>query len=191
MRKILSSLVLMLVLTTQSIANVPAVAATDANLKSSFDKLSFELSQVDGKDPAVNQAIIAAFHAEIAELKAQGLTDADLLAYSKENMPNEQMKSELANMLTTIEINQLSEGEAKKLVVDAVKKGSATGSNYLGSSATTALYALAIVLLVVVIVAAADASCEDGTYEEYVCDDYYDSYGYYLYSDCYYDTYCY
>ncbi len=185
MRRIFSSFLLFVVMTTHSIANT----AVETNLKAAFDKLTFELSQVNGKDPAVNKQIMDEFFGTVKELRAQGLTDEALLEYAKDNMPNEAMKTELESILLQVEINALSQGEAQKLVMDAVKKGNATGSNYVGSSGAMVAGALVLVLLIVLLASA--GGCEDGTYEEYVCDDYYDAYGYYLYSDCYYDTFCY
>lgn len=170
-------------------ANTPATPAVEVDLKAALDKLSFDLSQLDGKDPAANKAVVKAFHAKVADLKTKGLTNTSLVEIAKDSMPSEAMKSDLESLMTTVDIMKLSEGEATKLVVESLKKGDASGSNYIGSSAQYALYALAVVLLVVLLVAV--GGCEDGSYQEYVCDDYYDGYGYYLYSDCYYQTYCY
>ncbi len=96
-------------------------------------------------------------------------------------------------MMALVQINKLSAAEARKMMNDTFAKNYNRGASWSGDGV---LYGALIVLILVAIIAgaAAGGSSTGGgrsCYDEYVCYDYYDSWGYYWYSDCGYETVCY
>jgi Skp family chaperone for outer membrane proteins len=170
-----------------ALVTVQAQAATNNSLKAAFDELNYSLSvEWDQKDRAFYDAKMKQFQARIGELQAQGLSNSELVDFAKSQVKNEAMARDVETAFSLIQINKMSVTEANTLVRDMVRNSYSTGASW--SSTTTLLGGLAILLLVAAI---ASAGGYGGGCSEYACYDYYDSWGYYWYSDCGYDSYCY
>jgi urease gamma subunit len=175
---------------------VQANAVSNNNLKTAFDELNYSLSvEWDQQDRAFYDAQMAKFTAQVQELQAKGLSNAELMEFATSNIKDKNLAKEVQNAMTLVQINKLSASEARKLLLDTVGKNYSAGASW---SSDGILYGALIVLLLVAAVAGAGAGYGGGSngggvgcYDEYVCYDYYDSWGYFWYSDCYYDTYCY
>lgn len=174
---------------------VQANAVSNNNLKTAFDELNYSLSvEWDQQDRAFYDAQMAKFTAQVQELQAKGLSNAELMEFATSNIKDKNLAKEVQNAMTLVQINKLSASEARKMLLDTVGKNYSAGASW---SSDGILYGALIVLLIVAAVAGAGGagggSYNGGTgcYDEYVCYDYYDSWGYFWYSDCYYDTYCY
>ncbi len=171
-----------------------ANAATSQGLKLLFDELSYSLNvEWDQKDKAFYDAQMKNFTEELKKLQANGLSNEDLIEFAKSQVKNEKVAANIEAALNLIQINKMKPEEARKFALDTVAKSYVTGANY--SSTGVAVVALVLVVALVAVAIAAGGnvyvSSPGGCYDTYVCDDYYDIWGYYLYSDCYYQTYCY
>jgi hypothetical protein len=172
---------------------VQANAVSNNNLKAAFDELNFALSvEWDQQDRGFYDAQMQKFTSQIKELQAQGLTNSELLEFATSNIKDANMAKEVKNALTLIQINKLPANEARKMVMETMSKSYNQGASWSGDGV---LYgALIVLILVAVIVAASSGTVVvsgNTCYNEYVCYDYYDSWGFYWYSDCFYETVCY
>jgi hypothetical protein len=175
---------------------VQANAVSNNSLKTAFDELNYSLSvEWDQQDRAFYDAQMAKFTTQVQELQAKGLSNAELMEFATSNIKDKNLAKEVQNAMTLVQINKLSASEARKMLLDTVGKNYSAGASW---SSDGILYGALIVLLIVAAVAGAGAGVSTGNggggsgcYDEYVCYDYYDSWGYFWYSDCYYDTYCY
>ncbi len=171
---------------------VHANAGTNQGLKAAFDDLNYSLTvEWDQKDRAFHDAKMRAFSSKVAELQAQGLTNADLLAFAKSQIHNAALARDVEAAFNLIQINNMSIGEANTLVRDMISKSYSTGASWSGSALL--LGGLGI-LLILAAVSSAGSGGTGGGYgcgNEYVCYDVYDSWGYYWYTDCGYEYYCY
>ena len=171
---------------------VQANATTNNSLKAAFDSLNYSLSvEWDQKDRAFYDAKMREFTAQVTELQAQGVTNAQLAEFALTQVKDQRLASELNTAFTMIQLNNLSQADARKMVLETVAKSQTRGASW--SSDTLLIGGIIVLVLVVALAAAGGARTGGGAgcYEDYVCYDYYDSWGYYWYSDCYYETFCY
>lgn len=182
-----------------SITTAQANVVSNNNLKLAFDELNYSLSvDWDQKDRAFYDAQMKKFQDEVKELQAQGLTNSEIVAFAKSQVKDEKLAKDIDTAFTMIQVNKLSEAEARKLVLDTVSKGYTQGASWRGEVAVYTTIAVVLVAALVVGLAVGlggNVTVSTGSYctnyTEYVCYDYYDSWGYYWYTDCYYETYCY
>ncbi len=175
---------------------VQANAVTNNNLKAAFDDLSYSLNvEWDQKDRAFYEAQMKKFTDKVAELQAAGMTNAELMDFASANIKDANLKTEVKNVMALVQINKLSASEARKMINDTIAKNYNMGASWSGDGV---LYGALIVLILVAVIAGAAAgggsSSNGGSsscFDEYVCYDYYDSWGYYWYSDCGYERVCY
>lgn len=171
-----------------------AQEATSLTLKELFDNLNYSLNvEWDQKDKAFYDAQIQKFTAEVKKLQSSGLSNQDLVEFAKSQVKNEKVAANIESALNLVQINKMKPEEARKFALESVSKSYSTGANYSSSGYYT-IAAIVLVVALVAVVIAAGGNTTGGGYcdsDVYVCDDYYDSWGYYLYSDCYYTTYCY
>jgi hypothetical protein len=175
-----------------SIFTVHADVGSQQSLKSAFDDLNYSLSvEWDQKDRAFYDAKVGEFTKQLTALQAQGLTNAELVDFVKANLKDKALAKDLETAYTLISLNKLSKEEARKLVLDTTSKAYSKGASWAGE---VLLYSAVIVLIIVAAVAfggTVTVSPGPRCYDEYVCVDYYDGWGWYWYTDCYYQTYCY
>ena len=179
-----------------SIFTVHANAASQNSLKSVFDELNYSLSvEWDQKDKDFYTAQMKKFSAELRELQAKGLTNAQLIEFVKSEVKNEKVARDLETAFTMISITKMSSEEASNYMVETMKKSYSAGASWNGE---VFLY-LGIGVLLVAAAIAVGGSSSGGSYgggyycsDYYVCDSvcYYDYYwGYTCYDDCYWTCY--
>ena len=176
---------------------VQANAVSNNSLKTAFDELNYSLSvDWDQTDRAFYNAQMEKFTVKVKELQASGLTNAELIEFSLSNIKDANLAKEIRTALTVVQINKMPANEARKLMMDTMSKQYSQGASWSGDGVL--LGALVVLVLVVAIAAAAgggSSSSNNGggssCYNEYVCYDYYDSFGYYWYSDCFNEQVCY
>lgn len=178
---------------TFAFVSVQANAATNNSLKAAFDQLNYSLSvEWDQKDRTFYDSKMKEFTAQVAELQAKGLTNAELSEFALTQVKDKALAAELNTAFTMIQLNKMNQTDARKLVLDAVSKSYNRGASW--SSDAFLIGGLVVLVLAVALAAAGgtvSAGGGAGCYQEYVCYDYYDSWGFYWYSDCYYETFCY
>lgn len=187
MKRIISLIMLFAFVTVQ------ANAASLNSLKTAFDELNYSLGvEWDQKDKAFYAEATKTFQNKVQELQDAGLTNAELLAFAKSQLKDENLIKEVETTLNLVQINLLSQKEARKLMIDTLEKSYSQGASW--SSAGGII--LGSVLIAVILAAALAGGPVyggggGGCYQEYVCYDYYDSWGWYWYTDCWYETFCY
>jgi hypothetical protein len=177
-----------------SIFSVQANTGSNNSLKAAFDELNYSLAAWDQKDRAEYDKITNNFQSKIEELQNAGVTQAEIMEFATSQVKDQNLAAELSLAYTQINLNKLSQNEARKLILDTFSKGYSRGANWSGDAV---LYgAIVVVIVAAIIVAAASGGsvyvdAGPSCYDQYNCYDYYDSWGFYLYTDCYYETYCY
>jgi len=188
MFKRLTSFVLLL-----TVFNTYAIESSGTTLKDAFDSLNYSLSvEWDQQDKEFRTAKIKDFNAKVRDLQKKGLTNAELVDFAKSQINDENTKKTIDNVMTSININQLSSKEARKLILDEVKNSYQQGANWTGSGSVVLT---AVVVLLVISAGLAAGNNNRGfnggiCYDDYVCYDYFDPY-WGWYTDCFYETYCY
>lgn len=172
-----------------------ANVGTQNTLKAAFDEINYSLSvDWDQQDKAFYNEQMKKFQAQIEELQAKGLSNGELITFAQAQLKNETIAKDLELAFTLIQLNKLSDKEARKLVLETIGKSHGQGASWAGD---VAIIAAASLLLILVVAIAISSPTSGGSYnnnycyDDYVCYDYYDYWGFYWYSDCYYQTYCY
>ena len=176
--------------------SVQANAATLNSLKTAYDELNYSLGvEWDQEDKAFYAEATKAFQDKVKELQEAGLSNAELLDFAKSQLNDEKLVKEIETTLSLVQINMLSQKEARKMMVETLEKSYSQGASW---SSTGGIIIGSAVLLAVILAATLAGGNGGGTYgggsycyDDYVCYDYYDSWGYYWYTDCWYETYCY
>ncbi len=173
-----------------SMFTAQANVATSQGLKTIFDELNYSLNvEWDQKDKAFYNNKMKGFAEQVGKLQAAGLTNADLIEFAKSQVKNEQVAQNIEAALNLIQINKMNTEEARKFALETVSKSYDTGANF-SSTGAILIATVLVVALVAVVIAGGGAVYVDNTC--YGCDDYYDIWGFYLYSDCYYaNKFCY
>lgn len=178
--------------------SVQANAASNNSLKTAFDELNFALTvQGDSNNVTYRNEQMKKFSDKIEKIqKTEGVTDGQLVDFAVSQVKDAKVSKELQTAYSMIQVGSMPKTEARKLVLDTLSKSYSRGASW---SADGLLLGGLVVLFIVVAIAAAGSGSGSGAsvgggsvcYDDYVCDDYYDGWGYYWYSDCYYETYCY
>ncbi len=175
-----------------SIFTVHADVGSKQSLKAAFDELNYSLTvEWDQKDRNFYDAKVEAFTKIVKELQSQGLTNAELVDFVKSNLKDKSLAKDLETAYSLISINKLSQAEARKLVMDTTSKAYSKGASWAGE---TLVYGALIILIIVAAVAFGGnvvVTNGSGCYDDRVCVDYYDSWGWYMYTDCWWETRCY
>jgi hypothetical protein len=177
-----------------AMVTVQANSVSNNSLKAAIDELNYSLSvEWDQTDRTFYTAQMEKFTAKVKELQAQGLTNAELIEFSLANIKDANLAKEIRTALTVVQINKMPANEARKLMMDTMSKQYSQGASWSGDGVL--LGALVVLLLVAAIAAGGSVTVSNGgvssCYNEYVCYDYYDSWGFYWYSDCFNETDCY
>src|SRR5690606_33381384 len=101
-----------------ALISVQANAASSNSLKQAFDELNFSLSvEWDQKDRDFYAEATKEFQDKVAELQKEGLSNAELLDFAKTQIKDSKVQKELETALNLIQVNMLSEKEARKLII--------------------------------------------------------------------------
>ena len=179
-----------------SIFTVQAQAASQDGLKDAFNDLSFALTvEWDQKDKEFHNEAMKKFSAQLRDLQAQGLTNAQMIDFAKTQVKDAKLAKDLETAMNMIQINKMSAAEANKYILETVKRSYSSGASWNGEVFVYLAVGVLVVALAIAIANADTVVVGGGNscyYEDvYVCDDYctYDYWGYYsCYSDCYYTT---
>lgn len=172
-------------------------AGPNSGLKAAFDELNYSLSvEWDQKDKAFYDAKMKQFTATLNDLKANGLSNAELIAFVKSEVKDAKVAKDMETAFTMISINKMSASEAANYMSETMKRSYSAGASWNGDAV---LYIGLGVLLVAVGISVAmggytGGGSGGGSYcrDVYVCDtrcynDYY--WGYTCVDDCYWACY--
>lgn len=158
-----------------SLFSVTAQASTQNGLKAALDELNYSLNvEWDQKDQTFYKAKVEAFSKTVAELQAQGLSNADVLALVKAESKDANFAKEMETALGLVSLSKMAPTEASNFMKDAMSKSSSQGANWSGG-ASTALLGVGILLVIVAVIAGGGAVSSGGSCD-YICSDYYGDY---------------
>lgn len=181
------ALILFLALT---LVSTPTSAGQKSPLKAAFDQLSYSLTvEWDQRDRSFYDARLKDFADKLSAMQAQGTSKSELVAFALAQVKDKKLSDDLNAAYAQIRVNQLSQSEARKQVLETISQ--ALGASWSGqSSITDGLVALLLVVAVVAAVAVTRPTQGGACSQEKVCEDYYTQYGAYWYSDCYTQSLC-
>ena len=128
----------------------PLHASTSNGLKAAFEELTYSLEvEWDQKDEAFKKNQMSKFNARVNELKAQGLTNSELLQESLSQVKDQTLRKQIETAHSLMAIDQISDAEAREMIKTNFEKSMSRGASWNGDAFTTGL---AIVLVILVIV---------------------------------------
>lgn len=164
---------------------VSAFANSNKGLKAAFDELNYSLSvEWDQKDQDFYAKQMKKMMDTLGALRAQGLTNAQLVEFVKSEVKDERIARDLDTAYSMISINKMSSEEASQYMIDSMKRSYNTGASWSGN---TLLFVGIGLLIVAAAVALSNSGSSSSTpsctnyvtecgYGEYYC--YYDAWGY-------------
>ena len=166
-----------------------------AELKNAYDVLNYSVNvEWDQKDRAFYDQKVNEFHKSIRNLQEQGLSNANLIEFLKQNIKDKKLASSIDDLYETIDANSMTSTEARKLALEYMSKNYSNGASWrrydTAGFMTVALF-ISLSLLAVGTIPADGRISSRRCVEEYVCDEYYDNLFGFFYEDCYYDRFCY
>lgn len=174
MKKLMS--LVMIFCLTNVYAITPSVQMVE--LQKAYETMEVELNyNWDQKDPTFKNAQMKKFESTVRKLQADGLTNDDLIAFTKKNLKTEDMKQQFDDMVAVVQINKMDKEQARQFAVETMAKSKTDGLSWTGSGGLGAAGAILVLLGLALLVGGSTSDCED----VYVCD----------YYDCYYDYVCY
>lgn len=176
-------------------------AAPVSNLKalaSAYDKLNFALTvEWDQKDKDFYSANMKQFKKTLVKLRQEGLNNVDLVKFAQTKIKNKQAAKEIETLFNVVEINKLSDTEAREFILNTVEQNRTNGSNWLGSELSTSAFIALLVVLAIIIASTEstgggsyDGGYYENCYDDYVCWDVCYDYSS-CYSQCGWETTCY
>lgn len=157
------------------------VQASDLTLDSALDNLQYQLSvEWDQQDTAGQKKIVDNFTAQVAELNKQGVTNEAVFNALAARSFDAQTAKDLKSIAKYAKEKKLSEGEARKLIVDYANTSQKIGANFRSEAVLTSiLVGVAVAVLLIVCLNGGcrnDNRCYDDCYIDYwgyyVCDTY-------------------
>ena len=173
---------------------VQANANTSSGLAEAFKSFQTKMDKWDMKAQEVYKSNLKQFRDAI---KTEGVSDADLLEFAIAEIDNEKVANDLRTAYTLIKIENMEPQAAMKLITEklAAANSSEQGANWAGTGVIIGIAAVALIVTVAVLASGGSVTVTPGggggCYDEYVCYDYYDDWGFYLYTDCWWETWCY
>lgn len=166
-----------------SIFSVQAHAAGQTGLKAAFDELNYALNvEWDQKDKAFFDAQKEKFSAVVADLRANGLSNSELIDFVTSEIKDEKFARDVKATLNLISINNMSSSQAAEYMSEMMKNAYSQGANWNGG---VSLLLLGAGVLLIVAAAAVGGYGGGGGYGGSYC--YHDIYwGYTCSYDCYY-----
>lgn len=147
-----------------------ASASTNGSLKLAFDELNFALTvEWDQKDKAFYQKEVSEFQAKINVLRAEGLTNQELLDFLMANIKDKAAAADLKQFYEVASAQKLTPIEIESMTRELVNRHYARGADWIG---TVLLIGAAAIVLVVGITALMlwDASNNPANcHYDYVC----------------------
>lgn len=121
-------------------------------LKSSLEKASFEISQLEELDEESVRDILEVLGEEISDLKVKGLTKEMMIDEIIKFSGDKEKVDEAVELIRADELWQLSQDEIMDLVASVVVDNPVKGSNYIAISIYNAPLPLVLFVLIIFIV---------------------------------------
>jgi hypothetical protein len=127
MLKRLSTLFFAVVFATTATASTIGADA----VRSAIQEFNYSVSvEWDQQDPAFYQAQVEKLKAELAQLKEQGVTSAQIAEAAVSGVKDAKLAQEMKEALVSIEASKLSLEEAQAMVLEAARNTNARGASW-------------------------------------------------------------
>ncbi len=161
-----------------ALVSVSAHATSRQGLKQAFNELNYALTvEWDQQDKDFHNAQLKKFSQTLQELKREGLTNAELLAFIKAEVKDERVGRDVETAFNMIQINKMSNDEATNYMIETMKKSYSAGASFNGEVFLYLGIGLLIVAAAIGLSGSGGGSSSD--------DDYYYDPGYTCYDSCY------
>lgn len=160
-----------------ALVSVSAHATSRSGLKQAFDELNYALTvEWDQQDKDFHNAQLKKFSQTLQELKREGLTNAELLSFIKDEVKDQRIARDIETAFNMIQINKMSNDEATNYMIETMRKSYSAGASFNGE-----VFLYLGVGLLVVAAAIALAGSGGGSSSSSSSSDYY----YTCYDSCY------
>ena len=119
-----------------SMSILPAKAGAMDDLKAVFDDLNYSLEvEWDQKDEEFYFNQLARFNIRLNDLKSQGLTNEEIVAFALDSIKDKNAARELENLFGLMSMNDLTEIQAQEMIEFYISKHSSQGASWNGRAA--------------------------------------------------------
>lgn len=116
---------------TNEVRNLSNVSPVNEELKAAFDELNYALTvEWDQKDEGFRAEQEQNFANTINSLKSEGLTDREVLNFTKSQIKDANIAKDLNDALAVVEMNKMTGSEANQYIAEAMKKSYSTGASW-------------------------------------------------------------
>jgi hypothetical protein len=177
-------LALLAVFTMISLPLAQAQAAETLTAQSAIENLSLSLSGWNPKAAnaqEVRKAAVNKFLGDIATLQKQGVSNDEIVAAVKAEMPDAQTAKDLEVLAKTAKQQNLSVADTNKLVMNYISKAQTSGAAWSGNATLAVVTGAVIIAVALVLATGGTVTVSSGYYYDGYYYDYcgYDYYGYY------------
>jgi hypothetical protein len=142
---------------------VNATATTNNGLKAAYDELNYSLNvDWDQKDKAFYQASMKKFTDAVSLLQTEGLSNAEIISFVKNEMKDEAAARDLETAFNVVSINKMAPSEATEYMLNTMKKTYARGASWDGQMAAGIAVSAAIVVGIALLIILAPAGSSEG-----------------------------
>jgi DNA-binding transcriptional regulator YhcF (GntR family) len=128
-----------------------SVETSETRIEKVFNKYRYEMTvEWDQQDPYFREHAQKELENSLEELKATGVSDADIAKVMEKNLLDDQAKKEYARLLTTLKKQNISEEKAAEMASAFMEKNYQRGVNF--SSGGSVNYRRVMIIVGVVIV---------------------------------------
>jgi hypothetical protein len=146
-----------------SIFSVQAHASTIDGLQAAFNELNYSLSvEWDQQDKNFYDSQMKDFTDTIRNLQDEGLSNSQLINFSKSKVKNAQIAKDLETAANMIQINNMTRAEATKYMMDSMKNSYSTGASWNGE-VLIPLIVIAVIVAIVVSITSTSTSTYNGS----------------------------
>lgn len=173
------------------IQTVSANEGTTQGLKALYDELQYSVTvEWDQKDTEFQKKIESRFKSGLEELKKQGLTNQEFIAFTASQFKDKKAQTDFTNLMQSLQVSALTEKEMNVMVNNVLRNQYQTGANWFGELPLAAkigyIFMLTVIssALVYGMIYGSFNGISDGSggqvcTEVYTCDTYYTEYGSY------------
>lgn len=154
LHKLITLILVFLVLCTQ------VNASTHAGLQAAFDELNYALTvDLDPSSTEARETEIRKFRSKIRDLQTQGLSNAELMKFAKDQVKDAKVAKDLETAFNLINLNKMTFLEAQNHVIDVLNHSQTSGASWTGREVIG--YGLFILIVAVVAIALDRAQSKD------------------------------
>ena len=135
-----------------SFSVTPASAAVAGSLESAFNELNYSLHvEWDQQDMAFHDEQVRLFQARLTELKAQGMTNEELVTFALSSIKDQRQADALVELIDVVNTAQLSSAQIDELLSTFLESHYGQGSSWSGRATYLGVGVVVVVAVVLAI----------------------------------------